>query len=165
MLRTLRVLATRPFGESTSAWWMVLNGSYVSFGLCVIENIFWKTGALYHPSWNNLSIYLLWLQSSSTNINVLQIMRVPVRMKPCIWPSMRRCRLEHGLLSLTTHTQHPGPDTGWALCWPRVVCVSTADVQTLLQPQPRCRQERTPGARCGPTAPGDPEAMWSPPCY
>lgn len=66
-------------------------------GLCVIENIFWKNSALYNPPWNNLSIYLLWLQSSRTNINVLQ-------MKSCIWQSTHHCQLEQRLLLVnSTH--------------------------------------------------------------
>lgn len=65
--------------------------------LCVIENIFWKNSALYNPPWNNLSIYLLWVQFSRTNINVLQ-------MKSCIWQSTHHCQLEQSLLLVnSTH--------------------------------------------------------------
>lgn len=80
-------LAIHPYGESKSTWWMVPNRSYVISGLCVIESTFWKNNVLYNPSQNDLSIYLLWLQSSCTNINVLQIMLVPAHMKFCFWKS------------------------------------------------------------------------------
>ena len=54
---------------------MVLNRSYVISGLCVKENVFLKNHVLCDPSWNNLSIYLLWLQSSCTDRNELHLYR------------------------------------------------------------------------------------------
>lgn len=96
---------------------MVLNRSYVISGLCVIENIFWKNSVLCNPSWNNLSIYLLWLQSSCTNINVLQIKWVPVQKKICIWQSTHHCQLEQGLLlANNTHLKsRPWYEMGYLL--------------------------------------------------
>lgn len=59
---------------------------------------FWKNSVLCNPSWNNLSIDLLWLRSFRTNINVLQIMLVPVQIKFCIGQSTHHCQLEQALL-------------------------------------------------------------------
>lgn len=144
-----------------SAWWMVLNRSYVIFGLCVIENIFWKNSALYNPSWNNLPIYLLWLQSSRTNINVLQIMLVPVQMKFCIWQSTHHCQLEQGLLLVNnTHIKsRPRYRTSYLLNTDYVCehsrCGNVATARSMLQ------AGKDSGAHCGRTMPGDPEAIWS----
>lgn len=39
--------------------------------------------------------------------------------------------------------------------------MNTADVETLLQPDPHCRQERIQGAHGGRPVPGEPEALWA----
>lgn len=89
-------------------WWIVLNGSYVISGLCVRENIFWENCALYNLPWNNLSIYLLWLQFFRTNVNVLQ-------MKSCIWQSTHHCQLEQGLLLVNSTHIKPRPTASYLL--------------------------------------------------
>lgn len=124
---------------------MVPNRSYVIFGLCVIENIFWKNSVLYNPSWNNLSIYLLWLQSSRTNVNVLRIMFVPVQLQFCIGNSPTIASWNKPSFQLKTHIEDPGPETGRAICWTQIMCVNTADVEMRPQPDPHYKQEKIAG--------------------
>lgn len=75
---------------------------------------------------------------SCTNINVLQIMWVPARMKSSIWKPTTHCQLESSPLELT-HTFNIQAVMGRDLCWTQIMCVNGADVDMFFQPDLQCR--------------------------